>query len=256
MVPLFFTNTKLLPMKKQMILSVLLVASAMLVNGQTLTLDEILANHFKATGQDKLAKVNTITMTGKQSMQGMELPFVLKEKRPGKILIVADIQGTKFMQGYDGVNGWMVAPWTGSNDPQDVDPETLKSLKEQADIDGVLVNWKEKGHQVELVGMEPMEGTDAYKLKVTTKEGDVQYFYLDADAFVILKNTTNHKIQGAEVETENYMSNYKNVDGIMMPYTIESRMKGQTISNIVVDSLLFDQEMSDSLFTKPTPASK
>ena len=70
-------------MKKQMILSIFLVASAMLVNGQTLTLDEILANHYKAIGQDRLAKVNSITMTGKQSMQGMELPFVLKEKRPG-----------------------------------------------------------------------------------------------------------------------------------------------------------------------------
>jgi hypothetical protein len=243
-------------MKKQMILSVFLVGSAMLLNGQTLTLDEILASHFKAIGMDKLAKVNTITMIGKQSMQGMELPFVIKEKRPGKILIVADIQGTKFMQGFDGVNGWMVAPWTGSTDPQDIDPETLKSLKEQADLDGVLFDWKEKGHQVELVGMEPMEGTDAYKLKVTTKEGDVEYFYLDADAFVIIKNTTNHKIQDAEVETESFMSNYKNVDGIMMPYTIESKMKGQTISNIVIDSLLFDKEMSDSLFIKPSPASK
>jgi len=214
-------------------------------------LEEVLENYFETGGQDKLLKVNTITMDGNIMMQGMEFPFTTILKRPNMLRTESTIQGQKIIQVFDGENGWMINPMMGTLEPQDMDPETVKQLKSQADMDGELYNYEEKGHTVEYLGTDEMEGTEVHKIKLTRKDGDETIFYIDADAYVVIKVTGKRKIQGVEVEGESTLGNYKMVEGIVFPFSITSGVAGQPGVQIVIDTVLLDKPVADSLFVRP-----
>jgi len=214
-------------------------------------LDDILNDYFETGGQDKLLKVNTITMDGKVMVQGMELPFTMVMKRPRMLRIDTDIEGQKMIQVFDGENGWMINPMMGTLEPQDMDPETVKQLKSQADMDGELYNYNEKGHEVEYLGTDEMEGTEVHKIKLTRKDGDETIFYIDSDAYVVIKVTGKRKIQGVEVEGESTFGNYKMVEGIVFPFSITSGVAGQPGAQIVIDTVLLGKPVADSLFVRP-----
>jgi len=180
---------------------------------------------------------------------GMELPVVIKYKRPNKFRTEVNIQGQSIVQAFDGTDGWQIIPMV-SPDPTDLVGEQLKQAAEQADIDGQLWNYKEKGSTVELTGKEDMEGTEVYHIKLTTKDGDVQNYYIDAETYLLLKVKSTLNIQGQEIEAENIMGNYRNFDGIVMPMSIESKAMGQS-SQIVINTVDFNVTLEDSVFTRP-----
>jgi outer membrane lipoprotein-sorting protein len=239
-----------------------------MVNAQDITLDEILENHYEVMKLKELSEVNSVQYEGKIVTQGMELPFVQKIVKTGKLRTEVEFQGNQMIQAYNGEEGWLVAPWTGSMDPQDMPEDQTASLKEQADFVGELWNWKEKVENLELEGKEDMEGTEVYKLKVTKKlelkEGEteeeakpeIRYYYLDAENFVVLKIYVKRMIRGQEMEVENYQSNFKEVEGYIMPHSIETRMGGQTVTNISIESIKFNEEYDDSIFDRPVKEEK
>ena len=239
-------------MKKLIPITVFLI-SLVSISGmaQEMNLDEILAKYHQTIGTDKVKEWNTLVMTGKSTAQGMEFPLTFYIKRPGKMRGEVEIQGNKMLQIFDGTTGWSVIPWSGSSDPQDMTPDDIKGMKEQADLEGILYNWKEKGHKIELLGKEDLEGTPVYKLKVTLADGNIETFFIDAENFVTIKIANVTKIQGNDTESESYMSNYKDVSGALMPFAIENKVKGQTVSNVVIDKYEINRELNDSLFVKP-----
>src|SRR5207253_1825484 len=103
--------------------------------------------------------------------------------------------------------------------------EELRAILEDADIDGPLVNYRQKGHKVEALGLEPVEGTDALKLKVTLKNGDVRFFFLDSDYYVPIKIDSRRMVRGAEREYEATLRDYKKVGGIYVAHSVETRAK-------------------------------
>ncbi len=217
-------------------------------------LQEILDSHFEAIGQKNLLGMETLVVTGTALMQGMELPFKFISKRPNKAYLEIEIEGAKMIQAYDGENGWMIAPWTGLADPIDLTGPDLRGLKDMADMDGPLWNYEKKGHTVELVGKEDMEGSEVYVLKVTKKEGDIDYYYMDAENFVVLKVKSKSIVNGSEVETEALMSNFQEVDGYITAFTVEQRFGGQMGMTMNTKEINKNVEIDDSMFSKPGPA--
>ncbi len=218
---------------------------------QEMNLDQILSKYYQTTGLDLVKDWKTLTMTGKTLAQGMEFPVIMYMKRPGKIRVEVEIQGNKMLQVFDGQAGWSVVPWSGSSDPQEMNPDEVKGMKEQADFEGSLYNWKEKGHKVELIGKDDMEGTPVYKIKTNLADGNIETYYIDAESFVELKVSSVSKIQGNETEGEGYISNYKDVSGALMPFAIENKVKGQTVSTVEIIKYEVNKDLNDSLFVKP-----
>jgi hypothetical protein len=127
-------------------------------------------------------------------------------------------------------------------------------VKEQADFMGQLYNWKEKGHKAEFLGKEDMEGTPIYKIKLTKANGDVDIYFIDAENYVVIKTTSTSTMQGKEVTGDSFSSNYKDVNGVMMPFTIENKMKtpnGEMTNQFVIDKVVVNEPVQDSLFVKP-----
>jgi len=218
---------------------------------QELKLDDILTKYFNTVGAEKMKGWQTVTTTGNVNMQGTKYPFRILMKRPGKIRIELEIQSMKMIQAFDGQHGWTIMPWSGSTDPQDMTSDETKVIKDQADFEGSLYNWREKGHKAELIGKEDVDGSPAYNIKVAKANGDIENIFIDAENYVILKGTSNVKINGNETESENINSNYKEVNEVLLPFTIENKTKGQTVSHFIIDKYEMNTEVNDSIFIKP-----
>jgi outer membrane lipoprotein-sorting protein len=218
---------------------------------QEAKLDDILSTYYKAIGIEKMKDWQTIAGTGKLIGQGMENPVKFYLKRPGKVRVEVEVQGNKMIQVFDGKQGWSITPWSGSSDPQDMTADDIKGMKNQADFEGALYNWKEKGHKAELIGKEDFEGSAVYKIKLTKADGDIETYFIDAENYVPLKMAAIVKIQGNEIESECYFSNYSEFNGVLMAKTNTNKYKGQTVSTMQLDKMDVNLPVSDSLFIKP-----
>lgn len=224
------------------------------LTAQAQTADEIIQKHIQARGGlQKLKAVKSIKATGKilPAGLGQEIPITLQQKRPHSFRLDATFQGQSLTQVYDGEAGWKIDPFQGSSEPEKMAGDELKDAIEQADLDGPLVDYKAKGHTVELVGKEDLEGSPVYKLKVSLKNGDMRYVYLDADNYLELKVTSKRKTPGGEIEVDSYPGNYKPVNGIMFPFSIEQKVKGQTTAQITIDKYEIDAAIDDAIFKMP-----
>ena len=220
------------------------------------TADEIVAKYVaKIGGMPKLEAIQTLKKTGKYTGGGgFEARVVEENKRPNMIRQEFVLQGMVGVTAYDGKEGWKIEPWQGKKDVEPLGEEEMKAILEDADFDGPLVHSKEKGNSVELAGTEPVEGTDAYKLKVTLKNGDVQYFFVDSEDFVPIKVEKKRMIRGAERESETSLGDYKEVAGVYFPHSFEFGQKGSpNRQKVVYDKIEANVPLDDSLF-HPAPA--
>ena len=193
------------------------------------TVDELVAKNIQAKGgADKLHALQSLRLTGKALIrQGqVELRYVELKARPNKIRTEATLQGMTAVNAFDGKEGWRISPFQGRKDPEKMSADDVKELMEDAEIDGPLVDWKGKGSTVEYLGTEDVEGTAAHKLKVTRKNGDVSFVYLDPDHFLEIRVLTQRVQHGAQVEQETELGDYEQVNGVFVPFAIDSGRKG------------------------------
>jgi len=192
------------------------------------TADDIVAKHIQAMGgMEKIKAVQGVRLTGKMSAQGMEFPFTTEIVRPNKVRTEFTVQGMTGVQAFDGEKGWMLMPFMGKKDPEEMPSDQLQRMRDDADIDGVLVDYKDKGSKLELLGKEDLEGSPAYKMRLTKKNGDVLTLFLDAESHLLLKQISKIDMMGQEVEGETTFGNFKDVGGMMFPHSMDSKAAGQ-----------------------------
>jgi outer membrane lipoprotein-sorting protein len=232
--------------------ALLVISIAAAAYGQTV--DEIIARNVEAKGgAAKWKSVNSVKMTGRISMQGTELPLTVYAKRPNYNRQEIMLKDKQLVQAFDGSSAWMINPMMGSDVPQELPGPAAELMKNSADFDGALMDYKAKGHTVELVGREKLDGTEAYHLKVTMKGGThVQHYYLDAKSGIELKTAADIDMgTGQKQALETQMSNYQQVNGIMIPHTIKQSVNGKPVVEMTIDKVEFNSAIDDSLFRMP-----
>ena len=219
-------------------------------------LEDVLKDHFDAIGQKHVKKVETLTSIGKINQSGLEIPFKQITARPSNFRVEGTFQGLTFVQVFNGKEGWVVNPFAGSTDAQPIPEDQLKGLELQADMDGMLYNWKDKGHTVVLGANQDVEGTACFTVELTTKEGDKYVFFIDAESYLLIKTHTKTTMNGQEAESDTYFSNYMEVEGMVLPGKIENRYNNVTGEVIVIDKYEVNLPYESKLFEKPesTPA--
>jgi outer membrane lipoprotein-sorting protein len=222
----------------------LLIASAQRV-------DEIITKNIEARGGlKKLQAVETIRQTGTFTIGGFRARFVQENKRPNRVREETTIQGMSEVTVYDGKAGWHVSPFSGRKDPELLSEDDLKPIVEDADIDGQLTDYRHKGYRAELIGHDSVEGTDCYKIKLTMKNGDIRYYYLDVDSFLELKIETQRIIRGAVEYRDTMYGDYEEVKGLYFPFAFESGEKGDpnrltsTVDKVEINIPLGDDRFS------------
>jgi len=239
-------------MRKTLTLAAALLFAASL-HAAELTVDEILAKNTAAKGGiEKIRAVNSMKFTGKMAFGPMEAPFVMTKKRPEMMKVDFTLQGMTATQAYDGANGWSIMPFLGKKDAEPMSADELKSAKEEADFDGPFIDYAKKGNKVELLGKGDVEGTPAYKIKLTTKDGNVSTIYLDAESFLEIKVESTRSVQGQEMETETIFSNYQETGGLLFPMSMESKAKGAPGGQaFTIEKIELNPALDDASFKMP-----
>jgi photosystem II stability/assembly factor-like uncharacterized protein len=233
------------------------IATIVLFSAQTPappSAEDIVARYVQRVGgMAKIQAVKTLRRSGKfVGGGGFEAEVVQENKRPSLVRQEFIIQGMAGINAYDGKGGWKIDPFGGKKDPETLGEDEMKDILEAADFDGPLVNYQQKGNKVEYAGMEPVEGTDAYKLKVTMADGEVRYFFMDTEYFVPLKIETKRVIRGAEREFETILGDYKSVNGWYLPYSMENGRKGSPFrSKIAISKIEANVPIENARFVMP-----
>lgn len=185
-----------------------------------MTAEELVAKNLEARGgAAKLRAITTIHKVGKvRAGGGLEAKIESWTVAPEKYRSEFNLQGMTAVQAWDGRQAWSISPFGGRRDPQKLSADDAKDLIEQADIAGPLVDYKAKGNEVEYLGTEDIDGTDAHKLRVTLKNGDTQVLYLDPDQFLEIRVVYHRMVRGQEEVSATDLGEYEKVDGIYFPF--------------------------------------
>ncbi len=195
------------------------------------TADALIAKNIEARGGlEKLQAIQSMRLTG--------------------TLSIGD--GQTVVQAYDGTVAWAVVPFTGKPEPQRMSAEDWKDMELQADMDGPLVNYQAKGHRVEVMGVEKLGGGEAWRLKVTLRNGDVRDIYLDLKTHLQVLTVARRTIEGKEVEVASEVGDYRRVMDVMLPHSFETKARGITRKQSVrFEKIDINVAIDDSRFAMP-----
>ncbi|MVM35194.1 DUF4292 domain-containing protein [Spirosoma sp. HMF4905] len=228
------------------------VAALVSVSAYAQTVDEIVDKHVAALGGlDKLKGINTLIVERSLSVQGMEIPSKTTMVVNKALRTESSVMGNSMIQVVDngGETGWMLRPtmMQGTGEPEDMPADQIKQQKGQLDPFGPLVNYKEKGNKVELVGKEKVDKKDAYHLKVTTKDGQTVDEYIDATTYMMTKVKSTMNGQDAEIS----FSDYKAIDGVQFPNTMEIANAQMGAITMSTTKITVNPKVDESVFKKP-----
>jgi len=222
------------------------------------TVDEIVKKALEARGGvAKLKAVQSERITGRIAFaHGEEGVFVVELKRPLRMHVEISVEGQKIVRVYDGKSsGWMINPFVETKDAQPMSSEDLKNISDESDFDGPLVDYKAKGNQIELVGKESLDDKPVYRLKLTNKNGEVRFYFLDAASFLLVKWEGVRKSGEQELAWESYFSDFQDVHGLRFPFRIDQGSPGTELKQtLTAEKIEIDPQIDDSRFAKPVPA--
>jgi hypothetical protein len=227
---------------------------------QAVSVDELIAKNAAARGGlDKIQAIKSLKMEGRLRFGGnFDLDYVLYQKAPDSTRAEATVQGLTQVRAWDGKEAWTISPFGGRKDPQRISAEDAKSIADDASISGPLIDYKAKGSTIDYLGTEDVDGTDAHKLKVTLKSGDVEYVYLDPDHFLEIRTIAQHKVRGTESEIVTDFGDYEQVNGVFFPFAVNSHAKGDGDggTEITVEKAEANVPVDDAIFAFPTKPAK
>ena len=219
------------------------------------TAEEIVKKALDARGGiEKIKAVQSERITARlTSGQGVEASVILELKRPHKMYSEITVGDQKIIRVYDGKSeGWSINPFAESKDVQPMSADDLKEAPDESDMDGPLVDYKSKGSQIEFVGKEDLDGKPVYRLKLTSKNGDVRSYFLDASSFLTVKWESIRKVQEKDLPWESTLSDYREIQGLKFPFKIEQGSPGTEFKQgLTIEKIEIDPKIDESHFTKP-----
>jgi hypothetical protein len=218
------------------------------------TADDLVRRNLAAHGGvDKIKSVKSFRMTGKMQVGSFTAQIGREGLAPNMLRQTFTVQGMTEIDAYDGATGWKISPFEGRKDPELMGEDDLRELMEDADFYGPLVDYQQKGNKVDYLGHDTVDGDDALKLKVTLKNGDLAYYYLDPETFLEIRTEFVRYIRGSVQEDFRESGSYKQIDGVYFPFAYESGSKqnpGNT-TKLTIDKIEVNIPLEKSHFQMP-----
>jgi hypothetical protein len=233
----------------------IVVVLCLAVGGFAQTAEELVAKNLAAKGgEDKIKAIKSLRKAGRyQEADGFSADVGEQSKAPNMLRQTLSLQGMTNIQAYDGATGWQISPFEGRKDPELLGEDDLRALEEDADFYGPLVDAKAKGNTIEYLGHTTVDGDDAYRLKVTLKNGDIVYYYLDPETFLEFRTERQEFIRGSIRETITEYGSYKQVNGVYFPFTLTSgrRKDLANASTVTIAKIEANVPIEDGVFKMP-----
>jgi outer membrane lipoprotein-sorting protein len=216
------------------------------------TADEIVARNLAAKGGvEKLRAVTSVKMIGRFKGPAGDVPITSWTKRPNLRRMERVSDGQIFVVGFDGKTVWGINPLMSPRPREITGPQADMTRQDADDFDTLLLDYKAKGRTVELAGTETVQGITMHRLRVTSKNGTVQEIFINAETMLEAKIVMQMEQGGRKGVVTSEFYNYKEVDGVTVPFSIRQTFNGQVMAEVIYDQVQFDVLMADALFTMP-----
>ena len=200
-----------------------------------------------AIKSDQLATVTSIKITGKVSTMGMELPMTMFMKNPNKVKVITSVSGQDIVQVFDGEKGYMINPMMGSSDPVELTGDQLNQVQNNNAFSNEILNYFKNG-KLTLEGEENVNDKPAFKLKAETEGRGPVYMFVDKDSFLLVKTTTTVDQMGTTMNVESDMTDYVDINGVVMPKKTTTSANGMEAAVVTFDTIEVNIPMEDSVF--------
>jgi hypothetical protein len=231
---------------------ILILASAGALHAQTA--DELVRRNIAAHGGiDKIKSIHSYRMTGRFQAGSFSAQVGKEALAPNMLRQTFTVQGMTEIDAYDGATGWKISPFEGRKDPELMGDDELRQLMEEADFYGPLVDYQQKGNKIEYLGHDTVDGDDALKLKVTLKNGDLAYYYLDPETFLDIRIERVRYVRGSVQEDFTESGSFKQVNGVYYPHALETGSKQNPVNTtkVTIDKIEINIPMEKASFQMP-----
>ncbi|MBS1903761.1 MAG: hypothetical protein JSS75_08670 [Bacteroidetes bacterium] len=210
--------------------------------------DEVVDKYLAAIGgKDAWHNLHSIRMVGEVNANGTKIPMtltVVHKKAMRQDMTVMGMSGINIVTAN---GGWVYMPFAGQKEPEAQTPDAVKMQQDQLDIQGQLLDYKQKGETCEYIGKEDVDGTECYKLKLTKTNGTVSSLFIDPSNNYLIRTTTKAKVDGQDQEQTINFSNFEKVgNGLIFPMAINMGMGDVKFTKIEINPTI-----DDKIFDKP-----
>lgn len=249
---------------KSIILAISVLVAFLILNsiyhftgGHGKFIDALIERNITARGGAEVWRaVSTIRFKGQMDLgKDMRVPYLLEQKRPGKMCLEFVFNKEKATQCINGDTGWKRLPFRGRTEAESMTDSELKQMVDMAAIDGLLFDSDKRGHKITLASKEEINGRNVLKLKLVLPEGAIRWVYIDEESALEIKLEMTRILRGKEQLVETHFTDWRNIDGLLIPHRQETRTKGSAKSNfITVESVMVNTPIDDSRFKMPAKA--
>ncbi len=215
--------------------------------------DEILEGYYEAQGGlEKLRELQSLRISGVNRFQQQEISAKYLAMRPNLLRMESASPEVEVVRVFDGETAWQAVRQRGSTARVvRMEGQEAVELIRESDFDGALVDYREKGHTIELVGIEKVRGSEAYKLEVVEQGGVRETYFIDTNTYRIVKKATDVPAEGGTILFEMYYDDFREVDGLVFPFTTTAVSSGQTVFTGLVEEVEVNPELDPELFERP-----
>lgn len=220
--------------------------------------DDLISRHIEARGGlDRIMAITTLRQKGKVKMAGEGnawLTLYVEKKRPERTRVEFTFNNMRGMEGFDGERAWELNPWKAMKQAEYVEGQPAIALRRAAEFDGPLVGYREKGHVVNYIGTEELDGADLHHLKITRNDGNIIHYYLDPQTLLVARTVSVRPVHGSDpVETHTSYEDYREVNGVLFPFQSTEWARGGEHKELFIwESIEANVQIDDSRFTLPS----
>lgn len=214
-------------------------------------LETVFEKYYDAVGMDKIKELKTVKTISELNQMGMNLVVTEMKKRPSFHKSIAEVNGAKIISVYNGKEGWMINPMTGSTTPVDLEGDELIRLKYQASIEGLFYAYQnDKNVKTEYVGEVQLDGKTFESIKFTLPTADEVQVYLDKNTWYIDRVMLSQVMGGQKMSSTIQLGDHTKKDGMVFPYSATVTVNGQPMFTSKINSIEFNVDIPDTEFSK------
>lgn len=203
-------------------------------------------------------KIETMSWAGHVESAGRgRVPFLLEQKRPDRTRFEVTVDGQRSVRVFDGASGWKIrASATGRPEVQPYAPDELRFARGAPIIDGPLMDSVTSGASVSLAGLHEVDGRKAYAVDLRLASGSSYRVWIDTETFLELRYDREFvNAQGRPAVTSVRFADYRTVEGLKLPFTIETGgPDGKPRDKLVIEQVALNPRLDDGRFARPGSA--
>jgi hypothetical protein len=217
------------------------------------TVDEVIQKYSaNMGGLEAFNKIKTVKITATFSSRGTDLPMTIQTINGKASRTDVEAMGSVVIRSYKDGKAWTQNPFAGIEKPKEVTGIELNDFKSSSMLASPLMDYKARGHQVELQGQADADGIKTYKIKLTSKDdGRVTFYYISAADYTLIKTESDRDMQGQTVTIGVWYSDLKDFNGTKFFMTRTQKMNGEIFQTTTFTNIELNATIDEKIFDMP-----